>query len=162
MSHLALPHIEFALTLSEAGTSCSCQPRQASAGHQPVPLEGVGVGGSQWGPAWAVAASEPSRLGALLGARAPGSSAPPTSGLLITCQQGELAETRLSPLCRCQGKHTTICLQTSSLSLFPFKTRSSCLESGKCHKGFHFPWLASRECALIKDSLVLNVPEFGE
>lgn len=148
----SLPHIGICFWFDRgAGISSSSQPRQASTQHQPVRLEGVGVGGSPCGPTWAVAAAEPS----------PGNTSRRVRCLplqaadhLSTGGTGRDQDFSSPLLLLGETDNHLLLDQPLSVSL-PFKRRSSCRGSGKRHKGFSFLWLTSGEHSLTMDLLAL-------
>lgn len=100
------PASESAAHLSEAAVAAAPRPDrlQHGTGTDRYSSGASGVGGSQQGPTWAVVAAEPSPRPSLRR----GTSC---SRLLITCRQGDRAESRISPrCCCCQGKPTAICI----------------------------------------------------
>ena len=141
------PTSESAPNLSEAGFGIRSQPRQAAARGPDLPAGVSGAGGSRGAP--------PGRRrrhalpGPSLGR---GTSC---SRLLITCRRGT-GQSRGFLLAAAVVKGNRQRLHLHQPRSIPFNVRSSCLASGKCHKGVCFPWLTltSGKCSLI-DPLAL-------
>lgn len=152
MSRFYLPRIWICCPFERGGGGGSSQTRPAAARHwhRPVQLWGVWGGRLSAGP----------YLGASC-RRAVPSPLPQTRHLLFqavdhlsTGGPGWVQD--FSSLLLLSGEtNSHLHLDQPRSIPLPFKVRSSCLASGKCHKGFCFPWLTSRKCSLIIDPLAL-------